>query len=167
MAQPKQSTEYSESLLKWVKSRLNMLIGADDFAPLLLSLDNNELQNYCNDLLGANSQTQSLVNEIILRRTQELRNNQQSNQQSKQQNKPKKSRRGGNKRNNKKNDSNTMNLDPTQHLFTSKKKTQNKTQQQSKPRIIQSSYRQAGSMVIKHEPISKKSSRSSKRQKSM
>ena len=166
MAQPNRSSDHSESLLEWVKSRLNMLVGADDFAPLLISMDNVELQDYCNNLLGANSQTQSFVNEIISRRTQESRNNSQSKQNNP--NKPKKSRRrGGGNKNKNKNDSNTMNLDPNQHTFTSKKGANKQSNSKQKAKVVQSSYRQAGSMTIKHEPISKKSSRSHKKQKSM
>ena len=174
MAQPKPSYQYSQSLLAWVQSRLNILIGADDFAPLLLSLDNHELQSYCNDLLGENSQTQSFVNEIIAKRSQEIRN-QQSNtsntSKSNNKNNNKKSRRsrGGNNRNKRSNnnDSNTMTLDPKQHTFTTKKPLKSHKQSQQQSNIVQSSYRQGGSMIIKHEPISKKQSRSSKKQKSL
>merc|ERR1712032_100025 len=90
------ASQYSQSLLFWVQSQLNILIGADDFAPLLLSLDDDELQTYCLDLLGSDTTSLSFINELISRRNQEIRE-QKFNQTQKQKTKKKKQKNNNNK----------------------------------------------------------------------
>eukprot|EP01084_Bolivina_argentea_P165684 287808_1 len=156
MAQPTPSHQYSQALLSWLKTQLNILIGADDFAPLLLSMDNHELQEYCNNLLGSNPTTQSFVNELIAKRNQEVSNKQ----------KKKATRRGGKKNKpNIANDPNKcMSLDSSQHNITKKRRPPKKAHK--KQQITTASYRQSGgSMTITHAPISKKTARSNRKQK--
>ena len=151
-------SEYSQELQEWVKLKLIALIGVDDFAPLLLSLSDLDLENYCNDLLGQNNSTQAFVNEFIAKRNQDIRDQSQPNNKQK-------SRRSRNRNKSKnKNDANTMTLDSDPFIVKKQRHNNNK----SKPKqstSTQSSYRQAGAMKINHGPITKKSR--SKKHKSM
>eukprot|EP01084_Bolivina_argentea_P319381 553964_1 len=98
MTQPNNTQQYSQTLLKWVKSRLNVLIGADDFAPLLLSANDRDLEDYCNQILATqHPQTtiQSFINQLIAKRNQETKhknqpkNNQETKNKKQHKNQPK------------------------------------------------------------------------------
>jgi len=158
MAQPLTSKHYSQSLMSWVKNKLNELIGTDDFAPLILSLDDVDLQTYCFDLLGSTESSHSFVNELIGKRNHEHRTQTQTAAQTQNQNTP--NRRG---KSNRKNDGNTMTLDSDQFSFTGKKSKQKHSKPGSATTSSSSAsgvYRQAGSMTITHVPVVKKSGKS-------
>eukprot|EP01084_Bolivina_argentea_P319380 553963_1 len=178
MTQPNNTQQYSQTLLKWVKSRLNVLIGADDFAPLLLSANDRDLEDYCNQILATqHPQTtiQSFINQLIAKRNQETKHKNQHKNQPKNQpkntntrssNRRARNNRNKNQNNNKPNNTNTMRLDANKHINISKKPTIT-NKKISKPKPQQTSYRESKSMTITHAPISKKQTRlqSKKKQK--
>ena len=135
----------SDALLAWVQGQLNILIGADEFAPLLLSLSDYELEEYCNGLLGATPTTLSFVNQLISRRNQEQRRHDTSHARG---SKPKQTNK------------HTANK-TKKPKAKPKPKPKSKSKSKLNPRAA--SFRQGGSMTITHAPVDKKSRRKRKK----
>ena len=167
MAQPASFDHYSEGLLTWVQGRLNSLIGADDFAPLMLALSDSELLEYCRNLLGDNSATNDFVSTLISKRNQEksrrkIALRKDLKEQCKQSRKPGKGRKSNSKRDMK----GTMTLDSD--LFgptTKKRRVRTDVHPASSTKNVVKNAKKGGSMTITHAPISQKGARSAKKKK--
>ena len=159
---------YSESLLSWVQSQLNSLIGADDFAPMLLGLNDAELKEYCTSLMGEGQSTRAFVDTLITRRNSE-KCDQKKPMEKKQKSKPSRRERKGNKSNHSngqksksgtKSKKGTMSLNPD--LFgptTKKRKVKMDPASFVKKKNAKSNAlaQRGAAMTITHSPISKKS----------
>lgn len=172
MAAPAPFDHYSEGLLTWVQSKLNSLIGADDFAPLMLGLRDSELLEYCFNLLGDNPATNDFVSTLISKRNQERSRGKAEprNSSRKQSTHSRKAGKGqkagkGPKTDPKRDKKGTMTLNAD--LFGPTTKKRRVMNPSPAPTNIIKNVNRGGSMTITHAPITKKGARSKKKKKRM